>query len=237
MPIDQSTPPAAGTSRRTFLVRSALGGALAAAGVAAPTAGLLPFGGPISFAGAQDDDLIIDADYAGFAIPLELAAVQAYEKVLATTPAVLDDDATAYARAFQSHHQSVATTLATLLAEGADTPSADEDVAAQISATGDAAAIAGSLASLEDSLAATHLAVIPQLRDAITAKLAAQIAGIESQQATVLGLAAGTALEALTPAEAPTEAAIEYAAPAEADATDEATTTEAGADTTTTEAN
>ncbi|MEZ5205311.1 MAG: hypothetical protein R2701_13300 [Acidimicrobiales bacterium] len=118
----------------------------------------------------------------------------------------------------------------------ADTPSADERCRRPDQRHRRRRSLAG-LASLEDSLAATHLAVIPQLRDAITAKLAAQIAGIESQQATVLGLAAGTALEALTPAEASTEAAIEYAAPAEADATDETTTTEAGADTTTTEAN
>lgn len=227
MPIEESTQPARGTTRRSFLARSAVGATIAAAGVAAPITGLVPFAGAQS--SESSDDLLIDSDYAAFAVPLELAAVQAYEQALSTD--LLDSGTTELARQFQTNHQSVATTLSALLSEEASTPRPDADITAQsataIEAAVDSAAIAAHLASVEETLAATHLSVIPTLRDAITTRTAAQIAAVQSQQAALLGSAGGASLEDLTPTEASTQEALEVKIP---EPVEQTTTTTAAAD-------
>ena len=75
MPIDQSTDPVTATTRRTFLVRAAVGGALVTAGAVAAPVG--PF---LGIAGAQEsgEELLNDAEFGVFATPLELAAVLVY---------------------------------------------------------------------------------------------------------------------------------------------------------------
>ena len=225
MPIDPSMQPAEGTTRRTFLVRSAVGGALVTAGaVAAPALGLTPGAGAQDGSSDGGSDLLTDAQFAAFATPLELAAVLGYQAALNAD--VLDPAWTDRARQFQTNHQDVADLLATLVAEGDPAPRADADLSEQLSsqlAGGDQAAILTVLADLEDTLAATHLSAVPQLRDATTARTVAQVLAVESQQAALLGLDAGTAFDELTPAQATTDAAL----PIEPDAESATTTTAA----------
>ncbi|MEZ5140279.1 MAG: hypothetical protein R2711_16350 [Acidimicrobiales bacterium] len=111
MPIDRSTQPTAGTTRRTFLARTAGIGALVTAGaVVAPTLGAAPW------AGAQaGDSELTGAAFASFATPYELAAVQAY--LLALRSGQLDATWTDRARQFQMNHQATADTLTTLLGD------------------------------------------------------------------------------------------------------------------------
>lgn len=206
MPIDQSTQPAAGTTRRTFLVRSAVGGALVTAGaVAAPALGLIPS------AGAQDGARkLTDGAFASFATPFELAAVQAYLGALSSEQ--LDETWTTRARQFQANHQATADLLATLVAEGDPAPRADAELVEQVTTALDGAAsqeaVLAVLATVEETLAATHLSAIPVLRDAITARTVAQVVATESQQAALCGIDSGASFEELTPAQATTDAAI-----------------------------
>src|SRR5690606_19048893 len=72
---DQSIDSATATSRRTFLTRSAIGGALVTAGaLALPHTGLIPAAG--ARPGEQGD--LKDPDFAAFGTAIELAAVSAY---------------------------------------------------------------------------------------------------------------------------------------------------------------
>jgi hypothetical protein len=232
VPIDPSTEPAAATTRRTFLVRSAMGGALVTAGaLASPLGSLLPT------AGAQvgTSDLLSDEDFAAFAAPLELAAVQAY--LTAVTSGTLTDQPLEWARLFARNHQSVADLLSTLIAEGEPAPRADATLSAQLTssleAAADVTAIAAVLAELEETIAATHLSAVEALADSTTALTVAQVAAVESQQAALMGSLSGTSIEELTPMEASLELAL---SPSDAEAEATTTTTEAGGDATTTTA-
>lgn len=209
MPIDPSTDPATATTRRGFLARSAVGGALVTAGaVASPLGRLLPI------AGAQTPTAIAaglsDSDFAVFATPFELTAVQTY--LAAIESDLLDDEWLERARTFQSNHQAVAATLTTLVAETEEPPVADTDLLevwrGSVEGAADQDALLQVLVEVEESLSATHLAAIRDLTDPITAKTVAQVLTIEAQQAVLLATASGTAIDDVTPGQASTEAAL-----------------------------
>jgi hypothetical protein len=97
----------------------------------------------------------------------------------------------------------------------ADAPLADPAVVTRFSppAGADEAAVATLLASLEESLAATHLGAIATFEDSSFAKTVSQVLAVEEQQAVVLGRAGGASIEALTPATSSTEGALQAGQP------------------------
>lgn len=221
MQTDQSTDSATGTTRRTFLTRTAVGGALVTAGAMA-----IPMTGLISAAGARPGEIgtLKDEDFAAFATPLELAAVQAYTAAVDTGS--LDKEWTDLALVFQRHHQDVADTLITLLPDTAAAPVADVDFAKKatdaIAAAGDQNALLLALSEVEDTLAATHLFGIANLIERSTSKIVTQVLTVEGQQAALLAVAAGTPIAEVTPATSTDDAALPLP-----DKTDATTTTTA----------
>ena len=201
MPLDN--PEVVPTTRRTFLTRAALAGALVTVGTAGPLTRLLPVAGAQDALGAAPE--LDDATFAAFALPLEMAAVQAYQAAL--DGGTLGDEGPT-ALDFQTHHQAVVDVLTTLLAEDATPPAPDSlitssTVASLRTATAKAEVLT-TLAELEDVLAATHLYALGGLVEASTAKVVAQVLAVESQHAVYLGRAGGGDLATLTPAVADT---------------------------------
>lgn len=218
MPTDPSTDPATATTRRSFLTRTAVGGALVTAGAMAfPLSSLLPH------AGAQDEPFgdMSDAQFAAFATPLELAAVQAYQAALDT--GLLDASWTGWGRLFQKHHQTAADTIATLASADATTPVPNpellEATTTAIEAATDRFGVLLALATLEDTISATHLESISAVVDPITARSIAQIMTVEDQQAALLAVGGNTPIDEVTPATATTEGAIEFTEPDAAETT------------------
>ncbi len=232
MPIDPSTDPAA-HDRRTFLTRSAVGGALlSAVALGAPAGSLLtaasaqaPVQGNDWAINTEDKETLGDEIFAEKAIPLELAAVQAYLAAVQTQK--LSDRYVDWAQTFSSHHQQVADALTPLLSEEAEAPVPD---AALTKAWGDAIAgaadekaILGLLADAENGLVATHLSAIPLLRDKVTAKTVAQVLCTEAQQGALLATESGVSVTEATPARITAETTLlaerEETATAESDTT------------------
>jgi hypothetical protein len=210
VPTDPSPDPAIATTRRSFLARAAVGGALVtAAGVAAG-----PLGSLVGTAGAQDgllaSDLYSDVEFGLFATPLELAAVQAY--LAADRSGLLSDEWADRAREFGRHHQAVADTLNGLRGPEASRAVPDPDLLASSTAAIEGAAdevgVLGALADLESTLAATHLAAVELMREQFTAGIATQVLLVESQQAALLAVAASESIESATPAIASTDGAL-----------------------------
>lgn len=207
MPIEKPQATAAAPTRRSFLARTAAGGALVTVG-AGPLSGLLS--GAAGAAPAQVDaaEELSDDAFARFATPLELGAVQVYNRAAARADQ-LDDEWTELVRRFQAHHQETADTLATLIVSGSGDPSADTDIidtfGAAVDEAGDQEALLGVLADLEGVLTATHLWAIGGLEERLTARIVLQVSAAEAQQAAVLGLAAGTDVAELTPDVATTD--------------------------------
>jgi len=237
VPIDPTETTATPTSRRSFLVRAALGGALVTVGTAAgPLSSILPAAAaPDQLQAAESLD---NATFAALAIPLEMAAVQAYHAAI--LGGTLDDTWSSQALTFQDHHQTAVDTYTPLLDEGTTAPAPDPTIVKStvdaIKAATTQDAILTSLADLENVLAATGLYAIGGLDDNTTAKSVAQIMAVESQQAVVIGLALDTPLAALTPAEASTDGAETGFTEAFDESTTTTTTAAAGGSTTTTEA-
>lgn len=208
MPTDQSLDSATATTRRTFLARTAVGGALVTAGAVA-----LPLGHLLPGAGAQESqsDLLTDLAFATFASPLEMAAVQGYQAAIASS--ALDAAWTSRAQSFQTHHQAVVDTLAPFLSEDDPAPMPDSDLSSSttkaIKAAGsDQDGVLKALAALEDTLAATHLSAIPMLRESSTAKIVAQVLSVESQQAALLATASGSSAIDAAPGKGSTDGAV-----------------------------
>jgi hypothetical protein len=188
---------------------------------------IAPVGGePIApVSGAEPQDILLtDEAFGELAAPLELAAVQAYLSAAQTNR--LNSEALGWVRTFSTNHQAVADTLATLLGEGAETPVPDPAITrrwvASVEDAADAEATLAALASVEDTLAATHLSAILRLRDKVTAKIVSQVAAVESQQAALLTVNSGGSIAEATPAVAPTEASLLSAEAPSDDTTDEA---------------
>jgi hypothetical protein len=230
---DQSIDSATATTRRTFLTRTAIGGAVVTAGALG-----LPLGSLLTSAGARptSQGQLRDAAFAAFAAPLELGAVAAY--TAAFDQDVLDDKWSAIALEFQSHHQAVADTLIALGDENAPTPVADAAFTAKsvdtIRAASSQDTILLALATVEETLAATHLAAIGVLREKSTAKTVTQVLAVEGQQAAFLAVGAGTPVAEVTPATSSGDAALTLP---KGGAPTTTTTTTATAATTTTAAN
>lgn len=211
VPIDTEAT-AAPTTRRTFLTRAAVSGALVGVGVAA---------GPLSLlapsAGAQDapegdlegTSLLDNATFAAFATPLELAAVQAYQAALDSEQ--LDTRWQRLALQFQTQHQTAVTALTEELADDAGEATANDIVLSATKTAIDDAAdqeeVLLALSDLERTTSATHLYALGGLQDTALVRLVAQVLAVESQQCAVLGRAGGLDLEALTPAAASTDGA------------------------------
>ncbi len=220
MPIDHTEPAAVtGSSRRAFLARTAAGGAVAA------SVGTIGLGGGLAVLPALGQEAeetptaisattLATSDFAAFAAPLELAATQAYLAAITNGRTELNDEWIDTLTQFLRHHQEVATLLVSLVVAPEDGPSApptaDPGVTAQFTPPlgADQNGILSRLAELEEGLAATHLAVIGDLEDTVIAKTVIQVSAVEQQQAVALGRAAGTAIDALTPAVGSTEGGL-----------------------------
>lgn len=207
MQTDQSTDSATVTTRRAFLTRAAIGGAVTAGALA------LPVSAVVTRAGAQaatDRGDLLDEPFAAFAAPLELAAIQAYN--VAITGGLLDADWTAQALVFQSHHQEVAAAITAMGDESAAAPVADAELSKTtndaIRAAGDQKAVLLALADLEETLAATHLSALARLQEVSTAKSVTQVLAVEGQQAALLAVAGGSSVDSVTPATNSGDAAI-----------------------------
>ncbi len=204
MPLDN--PEVVPTTRRTFLTRAALAGALVTVGTVGPLTRLLPVAGAQDAAGSAPK--LDDATFAAFALPLEMAAVQAYQAAL--DGGTLGDEGP-IALNFQSHHQSVVEVLTSLLADAATTSAPDATITASTVASLKTATAKAEvltiLSELEDVLAATHLYALGGLVEPSTAKVVAQVLAVESQHAVYLGRAGGGDVATLTPSAADTSAA------------------------------
>lgn len=207
MQTDQSIDSATATSRRTFLTRAAVGGALVTAGaLALPHAGLVPAAG----ARPADQGDLKDPDFADFGTAIELAAVAAYSA--AFDRGVLDAEWSDLALDFQGHHQAVADTLLKLRDDDAPEAIADAAFAKtsvdKIKAATDQNGVLAALAVVEETCAATHLSAIGQLAEKSTARTVAQVLCVEGQQAALLGTASGSTVAEVTPATNTGDAAL-----------------------------
>jgi hypothetical protein len=246
VPTDPSTEPAPTTTRRSFLTRTAVGSALVTAGaMASPVGRFLPLAGAQDEPAPDPDANLQDADFAAAAAIAELSAVLAYQAAFdarSKDESIYDDATQARLLKFQGQHNDVATTLAETLPTDAPEPAADPALvkawSAPFASAGDAAAIYRGLATVETTLAATHLDAIGALIDPITAKIAAQVLTVESEKAALLSALAGDTLDVLATAEVTTDASALADAVKAAKAAAEAatTTTTAAGETTTTAA-
>lgn len=228
MQTDQSIDSATATSRRTFLTRTAVGGALVTAGaLALPHLSVTPLAG----ARPADQGTLGDPDFAAFGTALELAAVAAYTAAIGG--GLLDDEWSDHALQFQSHHQAVADTLVDLRDPDAGEALADAQLAKRavdaVNAAADQNAVLTALAEVEETLAATHLSGIAQLKEKSTARTVAQVLAVEGQQAALLAVGAGAAIATVTPATNSGDAALTI--PTGTDADSAATTTTAAGST------
>ena len=221
MQTDQSIDSATATSRRTFLTRAAVGGALVTAGaLALPQTGLIPVAG----ARPADQGDLKDTVFAFFGTALELAAVAAYSA--AFDKGVLDDEWSDLALQFQRHHQAVADTLVELRDPDAAEAVADaafvQQAVASVQAATDQNGVLAALAVIEETCAATHLSAIGQLAEKSTARTVCQVLCVEGQQAALLGVASGSSIADVTPATDSGDAALTIG---DSDGTEEAATT------------
>lgn len=195
------------TSRRSFLTRTALGGAVLTAGaLAGPLDGLVRPAG----AEARHGDGMDNEAFATFAVPLEMAAVQAYQAAFSAE--IFSTSDARQLLAFQANHQAVVDTLSPLLAEDAAAPVPDADIQKSVTATITSSsapeAVLTSLADLETTLASTHLNAIAELTDTSMAKTVAQVLATESAQSALLGVNGGGSIEDATPTLITTDEAI-----------------------------
>lgn len=209
MPIDTPEASAAPTTRRAFLTRAALGGAVVTAGAVAG-----PFGRLVPLAGAQDGgsggDPIDDVALLEFAGPLEKAAVLAYQAAIDNGS--LDEDWTELARQFQSNHRDAAEALTANAGEVEEEPAPSQELMTRFVAPlegADEPTTLRTLSEMEDLIATSHLAALVSIPDPVSSKAVAQVLAVESQQAVLLGRAAGIALDELTPAVASSEGGLE----------------------------
>lgn len=233
MQTDQSIDSATATSRRTFLTRSAIGGALVTAGaLALPHTGLIPAAG----ARPADQGDLKDPDFADFGTAIELAAVTAYSA--AFDKGVLDAEWSDLALDFQGHHQAVADTLVELrdpdLPEAVAEASFAKTSLDAIKAASDQSGVLAALAVVEETCAATHLSAIGQLAEKSTARTVAQVLCVEGQQAAMLGVASGSTIAEVTPATNSSDAALTIPKGSTTASTTSTTTASSGSSTTST---
>jgi hypothetical protein len=207
-----------------------MGGALVSVATAGPLRSMLGVAGAQE-PGSEPAGALDNETFAGLAVPLELAAVLAYQAALEGD--VLDETTTTAARRFQVHHQTVVDALTPLLSEDASAPRPDETVMSStvetIQGNADQTAILTALAELEEVLAATHLYAVGGLTDTSLAKTVSQVLAVESQQAVAMGRAVDVDLAELTPAAASIAGArTDFTGASASSTTTSTTTTEAG---------
>lgn len=227
----------ADATRRAFLKKVAIGGAVAALGTQ-----VLPFDRLVPSASGQEDEdapeLTPDEEQLTFLASLALAGAATYraatgdepsgdegegegeeeapEETTTTLPPievpVLAEPVVEILRTFGSHHaqQAVALNGALSVAVAAPNPGLLQELRTVLAAAADEAAVLDALRDLEERLAATHLAAIGELEDANDASLVATALPIVAQHAVVLGLigTTPTPLAELVPEEQPTDAAL-----------------------------
>lgn len=209
-PLDgtaDGTPPA-GSSRRSFLAKVAVGGAALTVG-----SQLLPAGGLLPTAAQEDggetdgiDTLGPDDERLRFLATVALAGAAAYEATLALDVS-LPETVVATVRRFGSHHSQQADALGGLLPVEIDQPNPSV-LAAQsqaLAGAGDLPAVLGVLRELEDAVAATHLAALGVLEDGQARALVATALPVCAQHATVLGSLQGADPADLLPEEQTTD--------------------------------
>jgi hypothetical protein len=149
-----------------------------------------------------------DRELLTFANTLELAAAELYGVALAA--GTLDDDTTAIVVGFADHHRQYAEAIAGLI--GSDAPNqANEAVLREFESEfeGDQESILEAAFELEQAVAATHLAILGELRGTDGAALVASIQPIEARQAVVLGEMVGLPLAETVPELESTDAALD----------------------------
>ncbi len=249
----------ADATRRAFLKKVAIGGAVAAIGTQ-----VLPFDRLVPGASGQEGegdataDLGPDEPRMAFLASLALAGAAAYRAATGNEPAGDEEEAEAapsttttlppidvpvlaepvveVLRTFGAHHaqQAVALNAAITTAVAAPNATLLDELRTALGGSADEAAVLATLRDLEERLAATHLAAIAELEDATDASLVATTLPVLGQHAVVLGMIGEppTPLEDLAPEEQTTEGALtEQTHPAEA------ASAEGGDTTTTTDAN
>lgn len=165
------------SSRRALLGAGIVGAALALTGARSATAAASP--------GLSDDDKAL----AAFAIALELTARDLYDAAIA---AGTSDEVWGVIR---EQHEAYATRIAGLAGMSANTR--NEEIYASLEegfATADPVAAAQ---ELENTAAATHIALLGQIEAVEFAEIVAAIGAMESRHSTVLGLVAGESGDAL----------------------------------------
>ncbi len=188
-------------SRRSFLKRSAAGGALVSVG-----SSLIPITRFLPSAGAQE---LTDGDIAAFAESVELAAVAAY--TVAAESGKLDAAVVEVGTMFAGHHQEHAGAFAGL-SGGAATGMPNATILAafgpMLQAAPDQAALLEIAFGLEQAAAATYLFALGALADPGAAAATATVLPVESQHAVVLGTALGKSFDEFMPSFETQDAAL-----------------------------
>jgi hypothetical protein len=185
--LRKSDDPAAGASRRQFLRRMGVGGAVAAVGATGISlAALLP----ASAQSTATSEVITDGDQPiiAFAQTAELALVALYQKAIDTKK--FDSILNETARTFSLHHNDHASTLGTLLdtaAPNRGNQAIIDQFGPQITNAADQNALAQVLFQLEQAAAATYESALGKLERTFSAGPVSTILPIEGQQAVVWG--------------------------------------------------
>jgi hypothetical protein len=171
-------------SRRSFVKKVGVGGAVVSLGSA-----LVPVSRLVPAAWAQGDDAeLSDADIAGFAESVELAAVAAYEAAVGT--GLLDPTATEVGTLFAGHHADHGAAFASLAgdaATGEANATVLEAFGPMIEAATDQAELLTIAKQLEEHASSTYVFALGALTTTEAAAATATVLPIESQHAVVLG--------------------------------------------------
>jgi prolyl-tRNA editing enzyme YbaK/EbsC (Cys-tRNA(Pro) deacylase) len=199
-----------GHSRRGFLTRVAVGGAVLAVGTqVVPTGGLLPLGAQ------EDDPVVLDADETTvqFLASIALAAADAHRA--GADVAGIPETTVEVIRSFGANHRSQAAAFNGVIPEEAEVTVPNETLlgeatAALAGADGEEAVLTV-LRDMTEQIAATQLAALESGENQFDARTIAAALGTVSQQAVVLAVLGGESVEAATPATQTTDGALTVA--------------------------
>lgn len=211
-PGDPGLPLGGPASRRGFLKRVAVGGAVLAVG-----SQVVPVGGLVPGAAAQegDDEGVTpnpDEEQVILLAGVALAMAQAF--TAAESASGLTEDVLATLRTLGAHAGSQASALNGLLPEVIGTVTAPNQALADEATSAlegaDQAAALGALADLQDRLGATYLAALGQISDINDARLVASLVPVPGQTAALLRTLADPTVDpaSLVPEELTTEGAL-----------------------------